>query len=164
MIVAKTLAAYERIISWLGKAAPVGDLLIRLWVARVFWQAGQVKIASMASTVYLFQNMYHVPFIPPVPAAYLATGIELAFPVLLAFGIVTRFSAGFLFIYNIIAVVSYPALWSSGFADHKVWGLMLLITMLHGPGTLSVDAAVRRWWPVVAGRFGASQASATHSA
>lgn len=154
MIFSKSVAAYERVAHWLGKAAPISDLLIRLWVASAFWQAGQVKIASMSSTIYLFQNMYHVPFIPPGAAAYLATGIELGFPVLLAFGILTRFSAGFLFVYNIIAVVSYPALWSTGFTDHKVWGLMLLVTALHGPGALSVDAAVRRWWPSITGRFG----------
>lgn len=152
MVFSKLVAAYQRTAYWLAKAAPISDLLIRLWVARVFWQAGQVKIASMASTIYLFQHMYHVPLIPPVTAAYLATGIELGFPVLLAFGIFTRFAAGFLFIYNIIAVASYPALWSTGFTDHKVWGLMLLITTLHGPGALSIDAAVRHWWPLLSRR------------
>ena len=164
MILSKSVATYERVAHWLGKAAPISDLLIRLWVARAFWQAGQVKIASMSSTIYLFQNMYHVPFIPPVPAAYLATGIELGFPVLLAFGILTRFSASFLFVYNIIAVIAYPALWSTGFTDHKVWGLMLLVTALHGPGALSVDAAVRRWWPSIRGRQSTGQSSASHGA
>jgi len=162
MMFSKSIAAYERVAHWLSKAAPVSDLLIRLWVAKVFWQAGQVKIASMSSTIYLFQHMYHVPFIPPVPAAYLATGIELGFPVLLAFGILTRASAGFLFIYNIIAVASYPALWSTGFTDHKVWGLMLLVTVLHGPGALSVDAAVRRWWPAPTRLRGNGQSRAGH--
>lgn len=152
MTLSKVVGAYGRVVQVLGKGASVGDLLIRLWVARAFWRAGQVKIASMFSTIYLFQNMYHVPLLPPVPAAYLATGIELGFPVLLAFGILTRFSAGFLFIYNIIAVLSYPPLWSTGFTDHKVWGLMLLVTVLHGPGALSVDAALCRWWPWASGR------------
>lgn len=148
MTFSKVVGAYGRVGQVLGRAAPLSDLLIRLWVARVFWRAGQVKIASMSSTIYLFQNMYHVPLIPPVAAAYLATGIELGFPVLLAFGILTRFSAGFLFIYNIVAVISYPALWSTGFIDHKVWGLMLLVTLLHGPGALSVDRMLsrRNWW------------------
>lgn len=120
-----------------------------------------MKIASMSATIYLFQNMYHVPLIPPVPAAYLATGIELGFSVLLAFGILTRFTAGFLFIYNIIAVISYPALWSTGFIDHKVWGLMLLVTTLHGPGALSVDAAIRRWWSPIVRRLIFRQADAS---
>nr|WP_269449622.1 DoxX family protein [Acidihalobacter aeolianus] len=85
------------------------------------------------------------PCSPPVFAAYFATGIELAFPVLLVLGLGTRFAAGFLFVYNIIVVVSYPALWPTGFTDHKVRGLMLLVTLLHGPGVLSLDALLRRW-------------------
>ncbi|AOU97948.1 hypothetical protein BI364_08220 [Acidihalobacter yilgarnensis] len=137
---------YARISEILDKISPLADLLLRLWVAEVFWRAGMVKIQSMYSTVYLFEYMYHVPLLPPIFAAYLATGIELAFPVLLVLGLGTRFAAGFLFVYNIIAVVSYPALWPTGFTDHKVWGLMLLTTLLHGPGTLSFDAAIRLWW------------------
>ena len=147
MIWSKLKAWYSAIVRALEAGSSVADLLIRLWVANAFWQAGLVKIASMYSTIYLFQNEYHVPLLPPVFAAYLGTGIELVFPVLLAFGILTRFAAGFLFIYNIIAVISYPALWSTGFTDHKVWGLMLLMTTLHGPGALSVDAIVQRWGP-----------------
>lgn len=147
MIVRKTVAAHARVVRWINNVAPLSDLFIRLWVARAFWRAGTVKISSMSSTMYLFEHMYHVPLIPPVPAAYLATGIELVFPLLLGFGLFSRFAAGFLFVYNIIAVASYPALWSSGFTDHKVWGVMLLVTALHGPGALSIDALLRRWWP-----------------
>jgi len=149
MIWSKLKAWHARLVGVLEAGSPLGDLLIRLWVANAFWQAGLVKIASMYSTVYMFRTVYHVPLLPPELAAYLGTGIELVFPVLLAFGIVTRFAAGFLFIYNIVAVVSYPALWPTGFTDHKVWGLMLLITVLHGPGALSVDAMVQRWAPRV---------------
>lgn len=142
---AKFAAWHARLVGWMGAAAPLSDLLIRLWVADVFWRAGLVKIASMPSTIFMFQHIYHVPLIPPVPAAYLATAIELGLPVLLALGLWTRFAASFLFVYNIIAVASYPALWHTGFTDHKVWGLMLLVTALHGPGALSVDAVLRRW-------------------
>lgn len=147
MMWSKLRAWHSRLVGVLEAGSPVGDLLIRLWVANAFWQAGLVKIASMYSTVYMFRTVYHVPLLPPAFAAYLGTGIELVFPVLLAFGIATRFAAGFLFIYNIVAVISYPALWATGFTDHKVWGLMLLMTALHGPGALSVDAMAQRWGP-----------------
>ncbi|AOU98048.1 hypothetical protein BI364_08805 [Acidihalobacter yilgarnensis] len=147
MILDKPIALYVRIAQLLDKASPLADLLLRLWVAEVFWRAGVVKLQSIYSTLYLFQYEYHVPFLPPEVAAYLATGIELGFPVLLALGLFTRFTAGFLFVYNIMAVISYPALWATGFIDHKVWGIMLLVTLLHGPGALSIDAVLRRWWP-----------------
>ena len=69
------------------------------------------------------------------------------------------FFALFLFIYNIIAFSSFPGLWphgfwhgllsTSGFADHKIWGLMLMAVIAWGPGKLSLDTLVgwiyRRW-------------------
>jgi hypothetical protein len=70
---------YERIVRWLHYLAPVADLAARLWVARIFWMAGMVKLQSMTATVALFRYMYHVPLLPPVWAAYLGTGIEIIF-------------------------------------------------------------------------------------
>ena len=54
---------------------------------------------------------------------------------LLALGLAGRFAAGALFIFNIIAVLSYPALNAAGIEQHQVWGIMLLVTLLHGTGT-----------------------------
>lgn len=131
-------------LEWL---APVGDLAIRLWVANVFWRSGLTKIGSWDTTVLLFTHEYSVPLLPPETAALLAVVIELVFPVLLAFGLAGRFSALVLFLFNAAAVVSYPALSDAGLRDHTVWGLMLLVPLLHGPGKLSLDAFVARRWP-----------------
>ncbi|MGA9852622.1 MAG: DoxX family protein [Gammaproteobacteria bacterium] len=137
---------------------PVSLLLFRLWVAVDFWRAGVVKVSDMQSTVSLFTSLYHVPLLPPVAAAYLGTAIELILPWFLGFGLLGRLTALFLFFYNIIAVISYPGLWSdglwkdfwgSGFTDHKVWGLMLLAIVLFGPGKLSLDHLLHKWiWPL----------------
>jgi putative oxidoreductase len=43
-----------------------------------------------------------------------------------------------------VAVVSYGDLNDAGLAQHQVWGLLLLITMRHGPGKLSVDYLIDR--------------------
>jgi putative oxidoreductase len=51
-----------------------------------------------------------------------------------------------LFVFNIIAVISYPELNAAGLEQHQVWGLMLLVTLLHGPGKLSVDHWLRSRW------------------
>lgn len=156
------VALYEKSAAGLEWAAPASLLLFRLWVAAAFWRAGVVKISDMNSTVMLFQYMYHVPLLPPVWAAYLGTGIELVVPWFIALGFLGRPAALFLFIYNIIAVISYPALWphglwaglwGSGFTDHKVWGLMLLAVVLFGPGKLSADHALKRWVLPRLGRF-----------
>jgi putative oxidoreductase len=124
--------------------APVADLAVRLWVATVFFKSGLVKIQSWESTLALFTYEYSVPVLSPEMAAYLGTFTELVFPVFLALGLAGRFSAAVLFLFNIIAVISYPALNEAGLEQHLVWGIMLLVTLLHGPGKLSLDYWIGR--------------------
>ena len=119
--------------------SPVVDLAFRLWVANVFWKSGLTKIANWETTVFLFTEEYQVPLLSPELAAFLGTGAELLLPPLLAFGLATRFAAIALFIFNIVAVISYPALNAVGLKDHIYWGLMLLVPIFHGPGKLSID-------------------------
>ncbi|MEJ2480996.1 MAG: DoxX family protein [Acidihalobacter sp.] len=127
-------------------AAPLGDLAIRLVLAQVFWYAGLAKLASMSSTVALFEYVYHVPLLPPVLAAWLGMLIEVIFSVLLASGTATRFTAFVLFVYNIIAVISYPDLHGAALYQQFLWGVLLLAPMFHGAGALSVDYLALRWW------------------
>jgi putative oxidoreductase len=124
--------------------APVADLAVRLWVATAFFKSGLVKIQSWESTLALFTYEYSVPVLSPETAAYLGTFTELVFPVFLALGLAGRFSAAVLFIFNIVAVISYPALNEAGLEQHQVWGIMLLVTLLHGPGKLSLDYWIGR--------------------
>ncbi len=118
---------------------PFADLALRLWVANVFWKSGLTKIQSWDSTIALFTYEYSVPVLSPEVAAYFGTFTELFFPVLLVLGLAGRFAAVVLFIFNIIAVLSYPGLMAAGIEQHQVWGIMLLVTLSHGPGKLSLD-------------------------
>ncbi|MBS0455994.1 MAG: DoxX family protein [Proteobacteria bacterium] len=139
----------------LAHLGPLTLLLMRAWVAIAFWQAGVVKLADPTGTQFLFNHEYHVPLLSGNAAAFLGTWTELITPWLLAVGIAARPTALILFVYNIVAVVAYPDLWPHGFwtglfnmedfADHKVWGLMLLAVVAWGPGALSVDALAGRW-------------------
>jgi putative oxidoreductase len=135
----RLLTRYVQAIALLQRATPLVDLAIRLFVANVFWKAGMSKIASWDTTLALFENEYAVPLLPPEIAAYMGTGVELCFPVLLVFGLGTRFAAFVLFVFNIIAVISYPDLSEVGLKDHIHWGLLLLVPLFHGAGCLSVD-------------------------
>ncbi len=131
----------------LNFCAPALDLGIRLWVANVFWKSGLTKIAIWDSTVMLFTHEYQVPLLSPEMAALLATSTELVFPVLLVLGLGARVSAAVLFVFNIVAVISYPDLTEVGIKDHVYWGILLLVTLMHGPGKLSLDHLIRRrWW------------------
>jgi putative oxidoreductase len=124
--------------------APVLGLGIRLLLASVFFQAGLTKIASWSVTLALFESEYQVPLLPPELAAYLGTGVELGVPVLLVLGLGSRLAAAVLFVFNIVAVVSYPDLSEVGLKDHQYWGLLLLVPLFYGPGRLSLDHLIRR--------------------
>lgn len=140
----KLIILARPIIRGLDFLSPLLDLAIRVWVANVFWKSGMTKIASWDSTVALFTYEYHVPLLSPEIAAFLGTGVELTMPVLLVLGLGARFSAAVLFVLNVVAVISYPDLNEIGLKDHYYWGLLLLITLLHGPGKLSVDHWLRK--------------------
>ena len=86
-----------------------------------------------------------MPFIPFEWAAYLGTSIELLLPPLLVLGLLTRGTSLVLFLFNIVAVISYPVLWANGFYDHQLWGTMLLVVVLWGPGRLSLDYYLRSY-------------------
>lgn len=134
------------VIRGLEYVTPVIDLGIRLWVANVFWKSGLTKFQSFDSAIMLFQYEYEVPLLSPEVAAYLGTFTELFFPVLLVLGLGGRLAAGVLFVFNIIAVISYPGLNPAGIEQHQIWGLMLLLTLLHGPGKISIDHYIRNRW------------------
>ncbi len=131
----------------LNRLAPVADLVARLYIAKIFFASGWNKITDWDTTLYLFQEEYQVPLLPPELAAWLATGSELALSVLLVVGLFTRFSAFGLFVLNIVAVVSYyDALKDSPVAiqDHLAWGIILSLLMVAQVRQLTVDHLLLR--------------------
>jgi putative oxidoreductase len=131
-------------IRFLDFVSPAIDLAARLWVAHVFWKAGQLKIASWSSTLYMFQYEYQVPLLPPEIAAVLAAGVELGGSILLALGLGGRFAATALFVLNFLAVISYPDLSPAGRTEHLYWGFLLLFFIVRGPGRISLDHHARK--------------------
>jgi putative oxidoreductase len=92
----------------------------------------------------LFEYEYAVPLLPPELAAYLGTAAELSLPVLLVLGLGGRFTALALFLFNIVAVISYPDLSDIGRQDHIYWGMLLGVLTVHGLGKLSLDHVLCR--------------------
>jgi putative oxidoreductase len=85
-----------------------------------------------------------VPLLPPEVAAVAGTFGELAFPLLLIPGLLTRVAALGLSAVNLLAVISYwHVLGGEGFeaalAQHVLWGYMLAVILLFGGGAISVD-------------------------
>ena len=129
------------VFSWIEKLAPVLDIALRIWIARVFFMSGLTKIQTWDSTLMLFEYEYAVPVIPFQVAAYMATAGELILPALIAVGLFTRFGLVGLFILNLVAVISYPDISYAGIQQHTMWGLMMMVLFVHGPKLFSVD----RW-------------------
>jgi putative oxidoreductase len=135
---------YGLAVAGLNLLAPVFDLALRLYLAQVFFRSGLIKVHSWDSTLFLFENEYEVPLLAPEVAAYLGTAAELVLPVFLALGLGTRFFTLALFVFNVVAVISYPGLSDAGLKDHILWGALMLVILFHGPGKLSVDQLLCR--------------------
>jgi putative oxidoreductase len=138
-----------RAAGWLDAAGHALDLGLRLYMADVFFRSGLVKIRNWDGTMYLFENEYRVPLLPPELAAWLGTFGELLFPPLLALGLAARFAALSLSIVNAMAVVSFWHVLAQNEAarmSHLYWALLLLVTVCHGPGKLSLDHWLGRRW------------------
>jgi len=135
---------YSAAAQFIDRLQPVFALAIRLYVAYVFLRSGLTKIEDWNLTVALFENEYHVPLLSPQVAALLGTAAELALPALLVVGLGTRVAALALFVFNIVAVISYPDLSDAGLKDHMLWGALMLVLAVYGPGRFSLDRALSR--------------------
>lgn len=123
-------------------------LATRLYLLEVFFKSGLTKLQDWESTLFLFAEEYHVPVLSPELAAWLGTGGELVFPVLLAVGLFSRPAALGVFFLNAVAAYSYPDISVAGMKDHVLWGVLSLVLVLFGPGRLALDAwLMPRWLP-----------------
>lgn len=116
----------------------------RFYVSWQFLKSGTLKLESWETTLGLFQDEYRVPLLPPDLAAYAGTAGELLFPAMLVAGLFARGAALGLSAVNVLAVVSYAhVLLSEGFeaalAQHLLWGYMLAVVAVAGPGALALD-------------------------
>lgn len=122
---------------------PMGDLIIRYWVAKLFFFNALAKFPSWQSTVLSFTYEHELPALLDKTVPTVVTWLSLVFSVFLLLGLGGRLPALFLFILNLIAVATSPVLFTTAghfvLSLHVYWGLMLMILMLHGPGKLSLD-------------------------
>jgi len=126
-------------------ARPLVLLLLRLWLANVFFRSGLTKLDDWDTTLLLFTEEYHVPLLPPAMAAVMGTFGETVFSSLLVAGLFGRFAAAGLFVVNLMAVISYPGLTDITRQYHYYWGMLLLVLFAFGPGGLSLDRLWQRW-------------------
>ncbi|MDB5888273.1 MAG: doxX family protein [Rhodocyclales bacterium] len=138
----------NRPIAWLELLQPIMLLAIRLYIGWIFIRSGLTKIDDWGTTLALFHDEYQVPFLPPALAAVMGAASELLLTPLLILGFASRFAALGLFVVNAMAVLSYPALFQfdcpAAIQSHFCWGTLILVVALFGPGTLSMDAGLKK--------------------
>lgn len=134
-------AAVVRLNAW---GAPLLQLAMRLWIARVFFNSGLTKIQDWDTTVLLFESEYQVPLLPPEIAALLGTTFELAMPVLLVMGLMSRLAALPLLGMSLVIQFALGAVNPTyDSVEHFYWMFLLLAIVVHGPGRLSLDHMIR---------------------
>ncbi len=130
---------YTRALPMAGRLSDILQLIIRLWVANVFWQSAIVKLMDWESTLFLFAEEYKVPLLPPDFAAYSGTFFELSCSVLLALGLASRLAV--LPLLAMTAVIQFTYM---PHADHAYWALLLANILCIGPGRFSIDYFIKR--------------------
>lgn len=129
--------------AWL-EAVPYSVLAIplRLGVAWIFWSSAQVKLINWQRTLEFFTEEYRVPILPPELAANMALAIEIACPILLVLGLLTRFAVVVLLgMTAVIQTFVYPEAWPT----HLQWTAMMLMLLCRGAGTFSLDHFLWNW-------------------
>jgi putative oxidoreductase len=122
-------------------------LLGRFSIGLVFWNSGRTKVEGWnifhvnEKTLFLFQEEYKVPLLPPETAALLAQMAEHVFPILLFLGLATRFSAlALLGMTLVIEIFVYPG----AYVTHGLWATVFLMLIKFGPGQISLDHLIAR--------------------
>jgi len=119
------------------------QLMARFSMAIIFWRSGQTKIANWDLTLQLFANEYKVPVLPPEIAAPMAAAVELTTPILLVLGLLTRVATlPMIGMTLVIQIFVYPQSW----ADHLAWMTFLLLLLTRGPGVISLDHLIGKYF------------------
>jgi len=127
----------------LNGCAAVAALAIRLYIFKVFFWSGMLKLTSWSATLALFEHQYKVQWVTPYTAAVLSTAAEIIFPIFLLLGLGARVPSLGLLIFTILNVLFYPQLLKPEYAcmlkDQVLLGVLISITALYGHGIPSVD-------------------------
>ena len=149
----------ERIVQvdqWLAKSGLlVAPPVARIALALPFLRSGLTRWDGFAhltdATIYLFEEEFKLHILGgeysiPLPdiVAFMTACAEIGLPILLIFGLATRFSAlGLLAMTGVIQLV-VPDGWIN---FHLYWAALALSVIALGPGPLSLDHFIRKMRP-----------------
>ena len=136
--------SFVRLRKWLERLAlSIIQLAMRIGVGSVFFKAGLLKYQSFEFAVKLFEDEYKVPILSPIVAARITMFNELTWPVLLCLGLATRLATlPILGSIMVIQLFVYPSAWT----ENLVWASILVFLLTRGPGALSLDHLIERYF------------------
>jgi len=117
------------------------QLAMRISIGFVFFNSGLLKARSFEFAVKLFEQEYHLPFLPPELAARMAMAVEIGVPLFLFVGLATRLATlPLLGMVAVIEILVYPQAW----VEHLLWASTLIVLLTRGPGVFSLDHLIER--------------------
>jgi putative oxidoreductase len=132
----------------------VSQLMLRLAIAVPFFKSGLTKwdgflqLNDGTDTLFAEEFKLHIlggEYAYPAPhlMALISGSMEIAMPILLVLGLGTRLAA--LAIIGMTAVIQLTV--PEGWANfHLLWAAAALAIVVHGPGAISLDAAIWRFF------------------
>jgi putative oxidoreductase len=123
-------------------------LATRWYVGWPYWRAGSLKIGSLGTSLELFRVEHHAAGLSMLAFAAEASG-ELLCAALLLLGLFARVGALGAFCLNAALLLTYrPLGLGAGEAAvrdrYMLWGFMLLVLTIFGPGRIAVDTWLER--------------------
>ena len=125
-------------------------LVLRLALARPFFASGLTRWDGWFTLSFgakiLFEQEYklhifgsEIPFPMPDVVAAMASTAEIVLPILLTFGLLTRWAALGLLVMTGIIQLTYPDGWAN---FHLYWAALALAIVTFGPGAISLDRLI----------------------
>jgi putative oxidoreductase len=118
---------------------PYLELLIRLWVAKLFFAFGLQQLMHWDETLFNERVLNTIPLVDAVVSAYLSMAVYLICASLLALGFMTRYSSLPLLVLATIAQSRFEP-----FDTQLFWIALFCWYVLHGAGPISFDHLLRR--------------------
>jgi putative oxidoreductase len=128
----------------------LAQLALRVALAVPFYRSGLtkwdgfLKLSDSADALFTDEFKLHIlggeyPFPAPHLMAFASGVMEILLPILLVFGLGTRWAALGLLGMTAIIQLTEPGGWAN---FHLIWAATALAILVHGPGKISLDALI----------------------
>lgn len=146
----RIFSGYDRLTHFLSGriSESIALLVTRIALAGIFWRSARTKVVEgtaleIDEVQYLiFDNEFGLPVSSDIMVP-LTTYAEHLFPILLAFGLLTRFSA--LALLGMTMVIQFFVFTEAWWSVHILWAAMAAILISRGAGLFSLDALLAKF-------------------